>query len=69
MRPPSVTQMKRTSFSGQLRNTPLTLPRRSMDRYMPRGPRKMWPNFRHASPMVGSYTIGRKRAGSDMMVR
>ena len=25
------------------------------------------PNCRQASPMVGSYTIGRKRAGSDIM--
>src|SRR6516162_3268107 len=31
--------------------------------------RKMWPNLRQASPIVGSYTISRKRAGSDISVR
>ena len=31
-----------------------------------RGRRKMWSNFRQASPIVGSYTISRKRAGSDI---
>ena len=31
-----------------------TLPRRAIERYMPRGWRKMWPNFRQASPIVGS---------------
>jgi hypothetical protein len=29
----------------------------------------MWPNFSQASPMVGSYTIGMNRVGSDMIVR
>ena len=69
MRPPSVTQMNRTSSTGQLRRTSFTCPRLLIDRYMPRGPRKMWPNLRQASPMVGSYTISRNRAGSDMIVR
>jgi hypothetical protein len=35
-RPPSVTQMNRTSFWGQFFNTSFTLPRRVTDRYMPR---------------------------------
>ena len=54
MRSPPVTQMKRTSFSGQLRKTSFTRPLWLMDTYMPRGRRKMWSNFRQASPTVGS---------------
>jgi hypothetical protein len=36
VRPPSVTQMNRTSFCGQFLRTFFTLPRRVVDRYMPR---------------------------------
>ena len=66
MRPALVTQMNRTSLTGQLCNTSLTWPLRLMDKYIPRGRRKMWSNFKQASPIVGSYTISRKRAGSDI---
>ena len=54
MRSPLVTQMKRTSFSGQLRRISFTRPLCLIEMYMPRGRRKMWPNFRQASPTVGS---------------
>ncbi len=69
MRPALVTQIKRTSLTGQLRNISFTCPLRLIDRYIPRGRRKMWSNFSEASPIVGSYTISRKRAGSDIKVR
>ena len=38
----------------QLRRTSFTCPRLLIDRYMPRGPRKMWPNLRFsvALPVV-----------------
>jgi len=68
-RPALVTQMKRTSLTGQFRSTSLTCPLRLIDRYMPSGRRVMWSNFRQASPIVGSYTISKKRAGSDIRVR
>src|SRR5215469_9733958 len=38
IRPASVTQMNRTSFWGQFFSTSFTLPRRVIERYMPRGP-------------------------------
>ena len=41
MRTLAVTQMKRTSLTGQLRRISFTWPRRLIERYMPRGPRKM----------------------------
>ena len=66
MRPPLVTQMNRTSFTGQLRSTSLTCPLRVIDRYIPRGRRKMWSNFRQASPTVGSYTIRGSAPGQTL---
>src|SRR6266436_3521624 len=55
MRPALVTQMKRTSLTGQFRSTSLTYPLRLIDRYIPIGRRMMWSNFRQASPIVGSF--------------
>ena len=51
---PDEAQMTRTSFTGQFRSTSLIRPRCLRETYRPRGRRKMWPNFRHASPTVGS---------------
>ena len=53
MRSPSVTTMKRTSFSGQLESSSLSRPRAVIGKYMPRAWRKMWANFWHVSPTVG----------------
>ena len=53
MRSPSVTTMKRTSFSGQLPRISASGRAALIGRYMPRAARKMWPNFWQASPTVG----------------
>ena len=66
MRSPSVTTMKRTSFSGQLESSLLSRPRAVIGKYMPRAWRKMWANFWHVSPTVGVYTSGMYVAGSDI---
>ena len=42
MRSPSVTTMKRTSFSGQLPRISRSRPRALIGRYMPRAARKIW---------------------------